>query len=354
MTLHQILERASPGDAITNMALTLRQSLRQVGRSEIYAPQIHPQLSADVRPLTDAVEESSRDLLLYHTSAGTPEVTAWVQQRSERLVLVYHDSVPRESLAVFEPKIAHRLARGRSALEGLRDRVTLAFAVSRHDAVALQAMGYPDVRVLPVPFNPDHVRSMPADEKMARRLATEVEGPLIVFAGHLLPHERPDFLLTAYHILSTYLMPDAQLALIGAPCSPTYRRALETFIGDLGLSAWITGWLDHSEVIAFYKRAGLFVTMSEHQGACLPVLEAMVFGVPVMARAFGGVAETIAGAGLLLRRDASPTFVAEAMYEVLSNVVVSSRLTALGQNRMRAFEPDAARGALLRQLAEVI
>ena len=70
--------------------------------------------------------------------------------------------------------------------------------------------------------------------------------------------------------------------------------------------ARIPGWLTAEQLAAYYRRADVFVTMSEHEGVCVPLLEAMSFEVPVVARAFGAIPETMGDAGLLLPAEDDP------------------------------------------------
>ena len=128
-----------------------------------------------------------------------------------------------------------------------------------------------------------------------------LDGPLVLFVGQLLPHKRPDLLLQAYHVLTTYLMPDAHLVLLGPARLERYHRGLQTLAAELNLHrAQITGWLTREQLAAYYRRADVFATMSEHEGVCVPLLEAMSFDVPVVARAYGAIPETMGDAGLLL------------------------------------------------------
>src|ERR1700687_166610 len=88
--IHQVLVAASPGDAITNMALGMRRLLRRVGPSEIYARHIAPSLFDDVLPImTYRPRQPSRSVLIFHASIGQSEVHEFLTSRAEPLVLVY-------------------------------------------------------------------------------------------------------------------------------------------------------------------------------------------------------------------------------------------------------------------------
>ena len=354
MEIHQIVVSASAGDAVTNSALGFQEVLRRVGPSRLFARYIDPRLEGKVLPLT-AYEDSAGgdDLLIYHVSIGEPEVLRFLLARRRRLAIVYHNITPAEYFTDFDPAFAGLLARGRSELEVLRDRVELALAVSGYNASELQALGYEDVRVSPLPIDVGRLHAGDRDAATAAELDS-LEGPLVLYVGQLLPHKRPDLLLQAYHVLTTYIMPEVNLALLGPARLPPYHDAVVALAREMNLHrARIPGWVTDAQVAAYYDRADVFVTMSEHEGVCLPLLEAMSFGVPVVARAYGAIPETMADAGLLLPAGDDPLLAAEALAAVLSNEALRSDLVARGRARVGQVPREAAYAAFLGHLAAV-
>ncbi len=354
MDFHQILVSASPGDAITNAALELRSLLRRVTRSHIFARYIDPALGGDIFSLESYPGRpgaaTGENVLLYHASIGELSVASFLLGRPERIVLVYHNISPADSFRSYDPVFAGLLEDGRRQLAEMADRVTLALAVSAYNADELEALGYDDVRVAPLIVETNRLRSISPDPDMARELERR-EGPLVLFVGQLLPHKRPDLLLQAYHVLITYLVPDAHLVLAGASRLEPYRGALEWFIRELNLlNATLVGPVSLQALVALYRRADVFVTLSEHEGFCVPLLEAMAFGVPVVARAHAAVPETLGDGGLLLPSDDGPLLAAEAMAAVLSDTRLSDRLISCGKKRLSDFNPDAARATFLSHL----
>jgi glycosyltransferase involved in cell wall biosynthesis len=359
MEIHQILVSASPGDAVTSAALDLREVLRRIGTSEIFAHDVHEALDGEVGRLADYARRpdaaTGDNLLVYHASIGEPAVCSFLLERRERLVLVYHDIIPPEYFADVDPAYAARLEEGRVDLAALRDRVALALAVSEFNGAELTALGYPDVRLSPLVVEPGRLLGAGPDPATAARLEEHLTGPLILFVGQLQPHKRPDLLLAAYHVLVTYLVPDAYLALVGPWPQPGYRDVVESFRLQLNLHrAWVAPRVSPAALATWFRAAAMFVTLSEHEGVCVPALEAMAFGVPVVARAGAALPETMAGAGLVLPPDDDPVLIAEAMAEVLGNDVLRKELVAAGQRRISALDPDRARATFLAHLADVV
>jgi glycosyltransferase involved in cell wall biosynthesis len=357
--IHQILVSASPGDAITSAALEIRNLLRRVAPSEIFAHHIDPGVAAEVLKLElyDQSGNSGRpsdDILLYHASIGDPEVHGFVSERPERLVLVYHNISPAEAFGSYEPRFAGLLDAGRRDLARLRDRTTLALAVSAFNARELLDLGYRDVRISPLIVDPAALHSTELDEATTHHLNTQVDGPVALFVGQILPHKRPELLVQAFHVLVTYLVPEANLVLVGSPRLPRFRQAVQDQIAELGLHrAWLTGAVPAGTLRSFYERADVFVTASDHEGFCVPVLEAMSFDVPVVARATTAIPETVGDAGLLVAADDGPIMLAEAMAEVLTDSDLQTDLTARGRQRLGAFDPERARQCMLEHLLAI-
>jgi glycosyltransferase involved in cell wall biosynthesis len=354
MEIHQVVVAASPGDAVTNTALSFQSVLQKAGPSGVFARYVDKRLDGQVFPLSvyDACA-SPDDLLIYHMSIGEPEVVEFLLARRERLVVVYHNITPPEYFAALDPAFARLLACGRSELELLRDRTELALAVSAYNASELEAIGFSDVRVSPLPVDLPALHSIQPDPATMTDLEA-LDGPLILYVGQLLPHKRPDLLLQAFHILSTYRIPEAHLALVGPARLEAYRQALTTFVSETNLHrARIPGWVTMEQVAAHYRRADVFVTMSEHEGVCVPLLESMSFDVPVVARAFGAIPETMGNAGLLLPPVDDPALCAEALAEVLTVDAVRGELIRRGRSRAEECNVQVAHASFLAHLASV-
>jgi glycosyltransferase involved in cell wall biosynthesis len=358
MEIHQVLVGASPGDAITNAALDLRAILRQVCPSEVYARFSDVKLHGDVLHLRDFARRPAahpeENLILFHASIGEPEVFRFLQERPERIVVFHHNISPAAPFMPFDPVFAGRLEGGRRELASLSRRAVLALADSQFNADDLRALGYRNVRVSPLLLDVDRLLAIEPEPLTVNHFEQVVKGPVAVFVGQLLPHKRPDFLLEAFHALSTYLDPDAHLVLVGSPRLPRYTAALENLLRELHLPrAWMTGRVTDEELVAFYRRADLFVTASEHEGFCAPLLEAMAFDVPVLARSFAAIPETAGDAAVLLPPDEGPLLMAEAMREMLGNDRLRSELVARGRDRLAHYAPDKARATLVNHLLEL-
>ena len=358
LQVHQVLVSASPGDAVTTAALELQSLLCLLGPSRIYARYYAPELADQVLPLHSfevAGPGGGSDLLVLHASIGDSDVAAFIAERTERLVLVYHNISPADPFRPYDPAFAELLDSGRAELARLRDRTTLALADSEYNARELEELGFADVRVSPLIVDVAALLATEADAATEHHLTNVVEGPVFVFVGQILPHKRPDLLLQALYVLTTFLIPEANAILVGPTRLRRYRHVVQHFARELGLapSAWLTGYVTTEQLVAFYRRSDVFVTASEHEGFCVPLLEAMAFDVPVIARARAAIPETLGDAGLLLPAEEDPVLMAEAMAAMATDAGLRGDLADRGRRRLERFDPERAAATLLGHVLSV-
>ena len=234
--IHQILAAASPGDAITNVALEYRDVLRRIGPSDVFARHIAPSSADEVRPLSEFGRDGSGGLLVYHASIGEPAVSSFLLSRPEPIVLVYHNITPAKYFDGIDDTFAELLVFGRLELESIRHRVTLAIADSHFNAAELHAIGYEDVRVIPPVVDPFRLVRIEPDKPTLTHIDTTFTTPMLLFVGQVLPHKRPDLLVKAMHVAATYFGVEAHLLLVGQNRFARYADAVSAQIRELNLA----------------------------------------------------------------------------------------------------------------------
>jgi glycosyltransferase involved in cell wall biosynthesis len=352
----QLVVSAGRRDAITAAALAARETLRQVGPSELLARYADPELRADIQLLGDelAVFDDGAPVI-FHASIGQEEVQRHVLSRRGPIVLQYHNITPARFFEAFDPEFAQLLTLGRHQLIRLRTQVAGAFAVSEYNAADLETLGYDDVRVVPLILRTSRLRELAVHEETANHLKVVVTGPLILCVAQMLPHKRIDLVLQAFHLIITHHLPDAHLIVVGSSRHQRYAESIRGLADDLALEhLWLAGEVDDDVLAAMYERADVLVVASEHEGVCVPLVEAMAFGIPIVARANAAIPETLGGCGLLVEGDALAGLLAEALLAVLDDGRVSAELRRRSTARLAAFDPQVAQAALVANLASVL
>jgi glycosyltransferase involved in cell wall biosynthesis len=352
-SIHQVVVTAAPGDAITNSVMEIRSLLRTYGKSEVFACNVHNDLHGDVLSISDYDRHAPAEkqpLTLVHVSMGDDQLLPFVSRLAGSLIVSYHNITPSSYFAPWDPPTARLLELGRRSLEPLRDRTVLALADSSFNAADLRDAGYPLVRVGGLILGVERL-----SELEPARLSAPVGGPIVLSVGQLYPHKRPDLILAAFHELVSRHRPDASLVLAGSARLPAYAEAISNYVDRLGLASkvTVTGHISDEELVAWYRRADLFVVASEHEGFCVPLIEAMQFDIPIVARANGAVPETLGGAGVLVPGDTGPSTLATVIAAVLDDDPARDALRARGRERRRAFTAEACRRRFLEALEDL-
>jgi glycosyltransferase involved in cell wall biosynthesis len=77
--------------------------------------------------------------------------------------------------------------------------------------------------------------------------------------------------------------------------------------------------------------------MSEHEGFCVPIVESMMFDVPVVAYNTTAVGDTMGGSGILLDSNA-PILAAACVDRVVRDKALRSSVVAGQRERLKDFE----------------
>ena len=342
--VHQFIPSFVGRDAIGGHALQVQAVLRGMGlRSELYVADASPDHAAISRPY-DRYRGRPGEWILYQASTGH-RMAEWLLEQSQPLMVNYHNVTPPGLLEGWEPGLADEVAEGRRQIAKLAVAARHAIAVSRFNEAELCDLGYRSTSVVPLLLDLDAQAAAP-DRVTGDWLAYGKErgGADILFVGRVVPNKAQHDLVKFLAAYRRVYDPRARLHLVGGASSPNYMRALRRFVGALGLwdAVDLAGSVSDAEKAAYYAGADAFVCLSDHEGFCVPVLEAMHSGVPVVAYASTAVPETVGQSAVLLT-DKTPTLVAAAVHRVLSDAGLRGRLAAAGRARAAEFAPQRTR-----------
>jgi glycosyltransferase involved in cell wall biosynthesis len=337
--VHQFHPVLAPGDAMSNHVFALRARLREWGyASEAYAVEAKAGVDRETLPYRRLFRTvTADDTLILHFSIGN-EVYEQLAKLPARIVLVYHNVTPSEFFLGINPHAATHAALGRRQLAALAPRVDLAIGVSEYNRLELERFGF--ARTARVPILIDWSAYDVAPDEGA--LTAWRAGTTLLFVGRVSPNKRHDDLLRLAAYYRRCIDPAARLLLVGSyRDQPQYHARLRSLSRTLGLdgAAEFTGTVGPARLVAAYRAAAAFVSLSEHEGFGVPLLEAMHFGVPIVAYDAAAVRETVGDAGVLLpRKDLAEA--AEAIALVLEHREVRDALVAAGKQRLEEFAPD--------------
>lgn len=332
--VHQVVAALLPGDAVGHEALAFRRMLRERGlRSEIFAGSVDPSLAEEVRfgDALASVPPDDETAYLFHFAIGSP-VTAQVLARREPLIVRYHNVTPARFFVGFRPDLVELCHQGRARLAEFAPRA-LGLAVSEFNREDLVTAGFGRTSVLPLALN----GSLPAEtpDPVVLSRFSDIRKNLI-FVGRLAPNKKIEDVIRVFCAYQRYVEPESRLFIVGDGRGfERYTRRLDELVSHLRIDEVVfTGPATPTELAAYYRLSHAYVSMSEHEGYGAPLVEAMRFGLPVIAFDAGAVRETLQGGGVLVTEKA-PDVVSELLGVVLNDAATRAAIIA---TQTRALE----------------
>lgn len=347
--INQFLPNLEYGDAISNHAIWIRDQLRRWGyKSDIYVRYIDYRVGGECYGFTPEALHGS-DAAIYHHSIGT-EITPHLLEFHGPKCLIYHNITPAEFFLPYRPEFATILAQGREDLHRLAGEFPISCGDSAFNASELAEAGFPQPGVLPLAINPAKWAILPDPQLMG----TLQDGRTnLLFVGRFAPNKKQDELIIVFsHYLA--LDPTARLILVGKPEEgDPYVAHIRDLISSLGLeeSVIITGSIPDAQLAAYYRTAHLFWSMSEHEGFCVPLIEAMWFDVPVLAFKSSAVPETLGDAALLFSAKADLMALAALARVVVTDSSLRETMNRGQRDRRLEFLPGKV-ALFLQEIAD--
>ena len=323
MHVHQVLSGAGPVDAVTTQARRWRERFTAWGwGGRDVAVHIDPRMNGSVRPLKE-LRPAPDDVLLLHYSAYAPKLRGLLDLPNPTLLLS-HNVTPARWFWDFEPTVAIHCALGRRQLPEFAARADLVAGVSAYNARELGSE-----TVIPILFDASAIG--------APATARPDGPPTLLFVGRIAPHKRQDELIRVLALLRRHRLPDIRLVLVGEPLNAHYLQRLVQLADALtpGAVRFEHG-LSTDELADRFREADAFVSLSEHEGFCIPLLEAFHMGGPVVARPAGGVPE-VAGDAALLADDRDPAVLAELIALAVEDEPLRTELVRRGRAQLPRF-----------------
>lgn len=291
--IHQLLIGFTYGDAISNQARWIQKLLQEQGYdSQIYAHYFEQDGECQHCEELPLDEESS---LIYHHSMGFAYLDLLSKFRGKK-ALIYHNITPYNYFLPYDAMSADLLRLGREQLIELVDLVDESYGVSLYNVEELMLCGFKGSSVLPLLVSPQKWESItPQADIISRYQDTKV----ILFTGRLSPHKAQTDLVEMMHAMQS-IDQECRLILVGGG-EGAYAQELQELIREYALAerVIVTGHVDDATLKAYYQVANVFVSMSEHEGFGVPLIEASWFDIPVVAYKSSAIPETLGTAALM-------------------------------------------------------
>lgn len=311
----QFVPTLMPGDATGMHTLMIERALQERGiETRIYVEEVKTNQIGNATRFTNYAKENRHDdILLYHLAAPSA-IADFLSSRNETLAIVYHNITPSHFFEQWDTVAASGQIWARAQLSRLAGRTTLALPVSNYNQEELLDLGYGQSKVVPILI--DHTSfvsgSDPSIESMLRmnKRHTIVN---FLFVGRLVPNKAQHNLIAAVSAYKHIYGNGAILHLVGRPFSREYLDLLKRIAQDLDVRDNVNFALGvtKDELASYYRECDALVSLSEHEGFCVPLIEAMHHRLPIVAFDTSAIKETLGGSGVLIpTNDAVTTAVA--------------------------------------------
>lgn len=298
----QVLPTISYGDAVSNDVIALKGAIEKLGyKTEIYADTSDKRLPKNlVKPLAKLPKFGRDDVVIYHMAIGS-ELNYTFGNMECKKVMVYHNITPPKFFERYNQGATNLTKEGYKAVKWLADKVDYCIADSEYNKSDLIKMGYKcRIDVLPIMIPFDDYRKEP-DAEVIKKYKDGYTN--ILFTGRIAPNKCQEDVIRSFAYYKKHYNEKSRLILVGSESVfINYKDRLMKYIDMLGVEEDVifSGHIKFSEILAFYNVADVFLCQSEHEGFCVPIVEAMFFGIPIVAYNSSAVGETMGNGGVLL------------------------------------------------------
>jgi len=334
------------GDAIGDSARLMRDAFRAWGHAaDVYALELDEDLEGDGRRFAQWRAGGPDDVVILHYALPSP-LSAALEAHRGRRVLLHHNITPPEFFLGHDPEMVRICAIGREEFRRLAPHVDLGLADSEFNRRELEEAGFARTGVLPIFLDFRRYREPP--HPVLRRMLDDGRTNLL-FVGRVTPNKRQEDLVRLASYWRRFISPDVRLVLVGKlPRRRSYFDALESFFYEEGFTpseVVFTGHVDHAELLACYAEADVFVSTSDHEGFGVPLVEAMLMDVPVLAYRAGAVSDTLGDAGVQFTEKRVDE-VAEMAHRLATDPALREAVLAGQRRRLQAFAPETVEASL--------
>lgn len=340
MIINQWVPAAHRGDAIGDSARRMRALLRTLGhQSDIYALTIDDVLRGDVRSFDEPAAHGG-DITIFHYALPSPMTDAFARLPRGR-VMEYHNVTPASYFAPYDPALFRLASIARAELATLVGRVDLAVGVSEYNRRELEAIGFTNTAVLPLSVDLSRVTAAVDRPALAKSLTDDFVN--FLFVGRIAPNKKIEDIIRLAEHYKRYVDAYYRFIFVGKyDAVPGYYQTIRALMSEYQLLSErfvFTGPVPDEDLAVYYRHSAVYISMSEHEGFCAPLLEAMATDVPILAYSAAAVPETLGGAGVqFFEKDM------EYAAELLGALAFDDRLRAevtAGQRRRLADFNDA-------------
>jgi glycosyltransferase involved in cell wall biosynthesis len=350
MRIFQILVTIEFGDAISNNVLLLDKTFKTIGiNSSIYAINIGKNLyGKNIFQYDKFPELNTKDILIYHLCEHG-KINADIKKMKCKKIAIYHNTTPAHFFTNFSQELCKNQVESILEIQSLNNSFDWCIADSEFNKQDLVKFGYnaEKITVIPILLDYEDYKKTP-DKKTIEKYN---DGYInLIFVGRVVPNKKYEDIIRIYAWYKKHINIKSRLILIGSLWEDDYINKLKLYVNTLELQDVIfTGKISFQEILAFYTTADIFLCMSEHEGFCVPLVEAMMFDIPIVAYESTAVPYTLNGSGILVD-EKNPVLVSKVIDRIVSDDEIRDEIIKKQQERLKDFNKDI----IINQIIEIV
>jgi L-malate glycosyltransferase len=299
MRVNQWVPAAHKGDAIGDSSRRMRGLLRAMGHeSEIFALTIDDDLRHEIQPFSDPASMRG-EVTIFHYALPSPMSAAFTALPHGR-ILQYHNVTPARFFAPYAPSLFRLASIARDELAGLAPASDLALGDSEYNRQELEDLGFANTGILPIAVNTDRLTKAPRHPVLDAILDDGLVN--FLFVGRIAPNKKIEDHIRLAEQYKRYIDAYYRFIFVGRyDVVPQYYATIRALLAEYRMlddRFLFTGPVPDVELAAYYRASSVYVSLSEHEGFCVPLVEAMAMDVPVLAYGAAAVPDTLDGAGV--------------------------------------------------------
>ncbi len=339
MRLIQIAHALTQHDGASKFVQSLDGMFRKLGyETEIFAHRLDEKIQDPRIRTMECFDGTAEDIVIYHMTTGT-SFNKWVAKYPHKIVLYYHNITPARFFFGNAWGSWLKCIQGRRQLKAIVRNTFYAWGASEYSCGELREMGLQKVKRLAQIVNPADFTNRPPVKAIADKYQDGRLNLLVVGRG--VPHKKQDEAIEVLKYYKENIDSNVRLILVGN-VKPSYGKKLHKLAAEYQLEQDIVfaGNVSDDELCTWYQISDALLSLSEHEGFCIPLIEAMIFDKPVFAYGAAAVPETVGRAGILLE-DKDPAKVSELIRSTLADDAVLERLAGERRQRLQELSYEA-------------
>jgi glycosyltransferase involved in cell wall biosynthesis len=321
-------------------------------QSDIFAMTIDDDMRNEARPFAEPAAREG-DATIFHFALVSAMTAEFARLRRGR-VLQYHNVTPAHFFAPYDAAVFRLATLSREDLATLVGQTDVALGDSEYNRQELESMGFANTGVFPIAVDVDRICKAPASPALEAVLDDGLHN--FLFVGRVAPNKKLEDHVRLAEFYKRYVDEHYRFIFVGRTDGlPGYYNMVRALIEEFQMPAdrfVFTGPVPDEDLAAYYRTASVYLSLSEHEGFCVPLVEAMAADVPVLAYASSAVPDTLDGAGVVFEpKDLE--FAAELLGELAYNEALRTRVIA-GQRRRLLDFGDAHIAQTLHALVETL